>query len=109
MAGGRIAGGLDSPSTSIPPRALPAGRVTAADLGALRFVPVLRGYRMDQVDAALDRLGQELADRDQELAELRRLVGAVGEPEEAAEAEPGVVAEPADDGDPAPQPGADGR
>jgi DivIVA domain-containing protein len=62
--------------------------VSAGDLVGLRFTPALRGYRMDQVDAVLDRLGQELADRDEELARLRDH-GTPPEQEEAkAEPEP---------------------
>ena len=71
VASGRIAAGFDAPETSVPPRELPPGPVTGADLDGLRFVPALRGYRMDQVDAALDRLREELDRRDAELAELR--------------------------------------
>jgi len=72
VATGRIAGGLDAPASSLPSRGLPPGDVSADDLGAVRFAPALRGYRMDQVDAVLDRLADELARRD---AELRRLRG----------------------------------
>jgi len=34
----------------------------------LRFTPALRGYRIDQVEAVLDRLREEVARRDDELA-----------------------------------------
>lgn len=37
---------------------------------SLRFSLAFRGYRMDQVDAALDRLADELATRDARIAEL---------------------------------------
>lgn len=46
------------------------GPVTAADLDGLRFPVVLRGYRMDAVDAVLDRLGAELEARDARITEL---------------------------------------
>lgn len=36
------------------------GEVSAADLRRVRFTPVLRGYRMDEVDALLDRLAAQL-------------------------------------------------
>ena len=49
---------------------LPAGRLHADDLERVRFGVVIRGYRMSEVDDVLDRLGAELADRDQRLAEL---------------------------------------
>lgn len=47
---------------------LPAGRVQADDVRAVRFGLALRGYRMSEVDAVLDRLAAELADRDAQLA-----------------------------------------
>jgi DivIVA domain-containing protein len=75
VAAGRIAGGLDEPSSSLPGRGLPAGRVGVPDLERVRFSPALRGYRMDEVDDVLDRLTEELQVRDEELAELRRTVG----------------------------------
>ncbi len=50
---------------------LPLGApVTADDLEAVRFGMALRGYRMAEVDALLDRLSGELRDRDARLAEL---------------------------------------
>ena len=50
---------------------LPADRaLTADDLHQLRFGITLRGYAMDQVDDALDRLAEELAARDARIAEL---------------------------------------
>ncbi|MGQ0624876.1 MAG: DivIVA domain-containing protein [Sporichthyaceae bacterium] len=49
---------------------LPPGAMSPADLASVRFAVVLRGYRMDQVDALLDRLGAELADRDARIATL---------------------------------------
>ena len=50
---------------------LPAdGPVGAADLERVRFGLALRGYRMAQVDAVLDRLAGELLARDEQLAAL---------------------------------------
>ncbi|MEU9110393.1 DivIVA domain-containing protein [Streptomyces sp. NPDC048483] len=50
---------------------LPADRPLArADVEAVRFPVGVRGYRMDDVDDALDRLGAELAERDARIAEL---------------------------------------
>ncbi|WP_436738778.1 DivIVA domain-containing protein [Streptomyces sp. BBFR102] len=49
------------------PEDRPLGR---ADIDALRFPVVLRGYRMTEVDDALSRLGAELAERDARIAEL---------------------------------------
>jgi DivIVA domain-containing protein len=53
---------------SVPP--LREGPVDAAALAAVQFPVVVRGYRMDAVDAVLDRLGTELAERDARIAEL---------------------------------------
>lgn len=55
-------------SFALPPRAV----LTAEDLSGLRFDPALRGYRMAQVDAVLERLAEELRERDAEIARLRR-------------------------------------
>ncbi|PZF80757.1 cell division protein DivIVA [Jiangella anatolica] len=52
------------------PVPLPAGAVGADEIAEVRFSIVHRGYRMDQVDAVLDRLQRELAWRDHRLAEL---------------------------------------
>jgi DivIVA domain-containing protein len=42
---------------------VPADRpLTAADLRAVRFTTAVRGYRMAEVDALLDRLAAELDD-----------------------------------------------
>jgi DivIVA domain-containing protein len=60
VATGVIRGGLDEPAQTIPARALPADAITGRDVASLRFVQGLRGYRMDQVDAALDALAVEV-------------------------------------------------
>jgi DivIVA domain-containing protein len=70
VATGRIAGGLEEPSTSLAPRGLPEGPVAPESLEAVRFSPALRGYRMEEVDAVLDRLGDELARRDRQILQL---------------------------------------
>ena len=47
------------------PSALPEDRpVRADDVRQVRFDLAFRGYRMEQVDAVLDRLATELAERD---------------------------------------------
>lgn len=71
---GRLVGGLDEPTTSRPLRALPDGPLAAEDLDRVRFSLGLRGYRMDEVDAALDRVRDEVAERDARLAELEALL-----------------------------------
>ncbi|MEN3583209.1 DivIVA domain-containing protein [Streptomyces sp. ZYX-F-203] len=51
--------------------ALPSHRpLRRADVEGLRFPLVLRGYRMPEVDGALDRLAAELAERDARIADL---------------------------------------
>jgi len=59
---------------------LPAGRVVAEDLRSVRFGMVLRGYRMSEVDEVLARLGDELAERDERIADLERALVEVVEP-----------------------------
>lgn len=77
VALGRIGGGLDAATSSLPPTGLPDGELVVGDLDHVRFAPALRGYRMDQVDAAFDRLAEELARRD---AEIERLSQVPSEP-----------------------------
>src|SRR5579884_3753866 len=49
----------------------PGQDVTAADVRALRFQQALRGYKMAEVDWALDRLAAELDRQHAELAQTR--------------------------------------
>lgn len=68
------------------------GQVRESDVGALRFDTGLRGYRMDQVDAALNRLAWEIGRRDEMLAELEKELAGVeapgdGEPDAAPDDE----------------------
>ncbi|NED98087.1 DivIVA domain-containing protein [Phytoactinopolyspora alkaliphila] len=44
--------------------------VRPRDLADLRFSVVARGYRMDQVDQVIERLGDEITWRDARIAEL---------------------------------------
>jgi len=74
---GRIGGGMDAPVSSLPFRGLPPEAVNPGDLETLRFSPALRGYRMDEVDQVLDRLGTELRRRDDEIARLDGQLGAL--------------------------------
>jgi DivIVA domain-containing protein len=59
---------------------LPAGHVVAEDLRSVRFGMVFRGYRMSEVDEVLERLGGELAERDERIADLERALVEVVEP-----------------------------
>jgi DivIVA domain-containing protein len=66
------ASGLDPASPDAAPHDLPQDSpVVAGDLSAVRFDVVPRGYRMDQVDGVLERLGYELLVRDEEIRVLR--------------------------------------
>ncbi|GAA1191316.1 DivIVA domain-containing protein [Kitasatospora gansuensis] len=60
---------------------LPQDRpLSRTDVDEIRLPMAIRGYRMDEVDDVLDRLGAELALRDSRIAELEAaavLVGAV--------------------------------
>jgi len=50
---------------------LPAYGVTGADVDAVRFTQVLRGYKTSEVDWVLDRLGRELEALHGQLAALQ--------------------------------------
>lgn len=53
-----------------PPGRLPDGEVHADEVAAVRFTTALRGYRMAEVDAVLDRLTAELEARDERIDRL---------------------------------------
>ncbi|MGW0121348.1 DivIVA domain-containing protein [Streptomyces sp. NPDC003327] len=61
---------------------LPANRpVDRVDVEAVRLPVAVRGYRMEDVDDVLVRLGAELAERDARIAELEEaLAGATARP-----------------------------
>jgi DivIVA domain-containing protein len=63
-------GGTLGPDRPVAAAPLRDGPVDAGALAAVSFPVVVRGYRMDAVDAVLDRLGAELAERDARIAEL---------------------------------------
>ena len=54
---------------------LPASGVTGADIDAVKFTQVLRGYKTNEVDWVLDRLGAELDQLRGELAAVRAAAG----------------------------------
>ena len=73
---------VEAPPDRIEPR-LPDDRALQADdLGDVRFDVAVRGYRMAQVDAVLERVAGELRDRDDRLqraeSEAERLRALVG-------------------------------
>ncbi|HWH29655.1 MAG TPA: DivIVA domain-containing protein [Mycobacteriales bacterium] len=53
-----------------PDLVLPDRPLEPADVVAVRFSTAVRGYRMDEVDRVLERLAEELAERDRQIAEL---------------------------------------
>ncbi|MGI4894719.1 MAG: DivIVA domain-containing protein [Janthinobacterium lividum] len=71
VATGRVSGGMAPATSTRPYRGLPDGPVIARDVDGVRFSLGLRGYRMDEVDAVLDRLREEIRERDEELAAWR--------------------------------------
>lgn len=71
VANGRLpADPLADAVRSTPDPGLPE-QPEAADVDAVRFDTALRGYRMDEVDARLSALRDDLADRERTLARLR--------------------------------------
>lgn len=68
--------GLEEPFPDMERPYLPDGRIHAVDIDDVHFAVAFRGYRMDQVDAVLDRLAEELINRDQHISQLERIVHA---------------------------------
>jgi DivIVA domain-containing protein len=89
-AGAGTTMGATSPDRS-PGGELPVDDVDRAALEGLRFSLALRGYRMDEVDAVIDRLATELELRDRRIAELEGDAAPPtaedGQPSEAADAD----------------------
>ncbi|GAA3642098.1 DivIVA domain-containing protein [Streptomyces fenghuangensis] len=80
---------------------LPPDRpLNRSDLEALRLPQAVRGYRMEEVDDVLDRLGAELAERDARIAELEASLAGT---QAAALGGPGMFGEPG--GGPGDRPG----
>jgi DivIVA domain-containing protein len=64
--------GMPEAPRDLPDTGLPADRaMSPADVDALRFSMAPRGYRMGEVDEAMNRLRDELAGRDAEIERLR--------------------------------------
>ncbi len=70
VAAGRGGGLPEVEPERSPTGALPDGTVDRAGIDGLRFSLALRGYRMDEVDAVLDRLVGELDRRGARILEL---------------------------------------
>lgn len=88
----------DTVPTGLPPRS----DIGADDVNRLRLPVALRGYRMVDTDAVLDRLGAEIERRDLEIARLRLGLDAGSTPHDQPVTD---GAEPAPS--PAPDPGLD--
>ena len=58
---------------------LPLGALTEDDLQELQIDPALRGYRMDEVDAVIERLMAEISDRDEVIRQLQAESGEPGD------------------------------
>jgi DivIVA domain-containing protein len=64
---GRVDGSLAEATTTSSHVPLPDDGLTPGDLDGLRFDTALRGYRMSQVDAVIDRLRREIVDLEDRL------------------------------------------
>ena len=69
---GRVDGSLADATTTMSHVPLPDDQLTPDDIDELRFDTAMRGYRMSQVDAVIDRLRREIGDLDDELARARQ-------------------------------------
>lgn len=63
--------GVTPPVSTQSAHPLPGGPLGPDQIHEVRFDQAVRGYRMGQVDQALERLADELAVRDAEIARLR--------------------------------------
>ena len=72
VAVGRVPAGLDPAPVNRADNRLPDGPLRPADLDDLSFTVAVRGYRMDEVDAVLDRLTRELGELQTRLAHVTR-------------------------------------
>jgi DivIVA domain-containing protein len=61
----------DGARTAALSEGVPIGELTVAEIDDVRLEQAPRGYRMDEVDRLVDRLAQEIAARDDEIARLR--------------------------------------
>jgi DivIVA domain-containing protein len=84
---------LDTNPAGAPPGLGDGEPVSEAAVGSVKFDTGLRGYRTDQVDAALHRLAWEIGRKDEQLAVLQSKLD--GTYEEPADEEP--LPEPAED------------
>lgn len=85
---------LDTGPTGAPPGLGDGDPVSEAAVASVKFDTGLRGYRTDQVDAALHRLAWEIGRKDEQLAVLRAQLDGTYEEPDADEA---PLQEPAPD------------
>ena len=65
---------ISPPNPDLKPwRALPDGPISPEDVIAMRLPVALRGYRFAETDILLDRLTDELRERNAEIARLREI------------------------------------
>ena len=94
---GRVDGSLADATTTMSHVPLPEDQLTPGDIDELRFDTALRGYRMSEVDAVIDRLRREIGDLDEELSRVREASSALGPATVTRPEEPDRPAEPNDD------------
>jgi hypothetical protein len=71
--------------------------ISSAELMHLQLPVSVRGYRMSDTDQLLDRLSDELADREQEIVDLREQLSRAASPTQ--QSDPAVSAPAADPAD----------
>jgi DivIVA domain-containing protein len=71
-------GDLPESSPDRAPLNLPPGRLDPQDVTDVRFAVGARGYRMDEVDAVLERVTTDLAERDAHIEFLQQRFGSAG-------------------------------
>jgi DivIVA domain-containing protein len=99
---GRVDGALADATTTMSHVPLPEDQLSPADIDELRFDTAMRGYRMSQVDAVIDRLRREIGDLDEELTRVRESTSArAGAP--AAAPPPATYLAPATPSEPPPE------
>jgi DivIVA domain-containing protein len=67
---GRIGGFMAEPTSTQAFSGVPTESLSADDVGALHFDQALRGYRMDQVDEAIDAIAARLRELETAAAPL---------------------------------------
>ena len=91
LVGAAATGRLGGLVEATPDRAdvsLPPGRLHPDDANDARFTMAFRGYRMDEVDATVDRFVAELRARDEELADKDTELARLAKQVEAASVAP---------------------